>query len=122
MKLALAILSTTLFFYSSSLFADVIECRQTEPFIAETFNTDSGVVSIKSIGDSHSPKIETGLKFIIKEAGRFEIKTSDGSTRRTLLLNYQGSDGMSDLVYPFDGGQGVNGPIGCESTELKAKK
>lgn len=99
--------------------ADIIVCNQTEPFITETFNTDKGTAHVDQAGQPLL--VEAGLQFVIKAKGKFEIRNADGTLRRTLLLNYKGSDGMSDRVYPYDAGPGVNGPIGCESTELKAK-
>ncbi|RZA07452.1 MAG: hypothetical protein EOP11_07665 [Proteobacteria bacterium] len=115
LTLALTVISAT------SAQADTITCHQTEPFITETFNTDDGTAAIVA---AHEPDatFESGLKFVIKGRGRFVIKKADGSVWRTLKLNNDGADGMSDRTYPIDGGQGINGPIGCETSELKAKE
>jgi hypothetical protein len=113
--LTLALLS------ASTAHADTITCHQTEPFITETFNTDDGTVKTDD-ANFPEPTVESGLKFVIKGRGRFVIKNADGTVRRTLKLNNDGADGMSDRVYPIDGGQGINGPIGCETSELKAKE
>ncbi len=121
MKIFLLIASALIFFVTPLVQADVIRCKQTEPFISETFNTDNGTASVES-PDLEQPNVESGLKFIITGVGKFEIRTADGSLRRLLVLNNKGSDGMSDLNFPFDGGVGINGPIGCESSELKAKE
>lgn len=99
--------------------ADVIRCSQTEPFITETFDTDKGTAHVDRAGEA--PLTEAGLRLVIMAKGKFEIRNADGSVRRALVLNFKGSDGMSDRVYPYDAGAGINGPIGCESSELKAR-
>lgn len=107
-------------FVVSAAHADVIVCHQTEPFITETFNTDKGTAKVED-ANLPSPSFEKGLKFVIRGPGQFQILTASGGVRRTLDLNFKGSDGMSDREYPFDGGNGINGSIGCESVALKAK-
>jgi uncharacterized membrane protein len=118
--LSSALFSATALLVSATANADVIVCHQTEPFITETFNTDKGTVKVED-ANLPAPTIEKGLKFVIRGAGKFEILSADGKVRRALELTGQGSDGMSDREYPFDGGAGINGSIGCESTALKAK-
>lgn len=121
MKSSVLALATLVSVVANVAHADIIVCRQTEPFINETFDTEKGTVSVVTPENMNNPDVSGGLKFVIKGAGKFEIRTAQGALRRALTLNYDGSDGMSDLVYPFDGGAGINGSIGCESSELKAK-
>ena len=100
--------------------AEVFVCHQTEPFLTTTYDTEKGTAKTVDQMNNVKPTVTRGLKFIVKDAGKFEFRLADGSVLKTLVLNQQGSDGLSDLNYPFDGGQGINGPIGCESSELKA--
>lgn len=108
---ALAILG-----HSAATHADIITCFQEEPFIKVTYNTDEGTSKTEALGED--PVVHRGLKFVIKGNDRFEIRNANGDVIQILILNYEGSEGVSDLKYPFDGGQGINGPIGCESSEL----
>ncbi len=109
----------TLALASPSAFADIITCKQTEPFITQVYNTDLGKVTITS--PTERMRIEKNLKFVIKGTGSFEIRRArTNEVLARLELNHNGSDGMSDTTYPYDAGQGINGPIGCYSSELPA--
>jgi uncharacterized membrane protein len=102
--------------------ADTFSCYQTEPFFTEVFNTDNGTAVITDSVMKKSKKL-SGLKLIIKDAGKFEIRDASGKVIREMILNNQGTDGMSDKIYPFSAtdNHGLWG-AGCESTELKGRE
>jgi len=101
--------------------ADVIRCTFTEPFYSTTYNSTTRVLRIQG------PELNVysrDLTFQILGAGDFEIRTPGGTRRMKLLLNHQGSDGMSDFIYPYTGKLYRQGQIftgGCESNYLKKK-
>ncbi len=80
--------------------ADVIDCIQTEPFITEHFNTDNGTVEIVTPETLDKPQVETGLRFIIKGRDALKFVSPTGPCAAKLVLNYKGTDGMSDLNTP----------------------
>ena len=109
--------------------AGVLTCNFTEPFLTLVFDTASGVVTQTSsddedpdIGKPVPRTIATGAHMVraddwqgyptlyVEAAGRriLEIRTSG-----------QGSDGMSEFVYPFDGTYGAL-VGGCETTKAPA--
>jgi len=74
-------------------------------------------------------KMETktikNVSFQIKEAGKFEIVAKNGKVLQKLELNNKGSDGMSNINYPYEVKDntmitGANGGWGgCSSNALK---
>lgn len=99
--------------------ADVIRCNFTEPFFIATYNTTTRNLMVRG---PEINVISRNLTFQIFGAGNFEVRTPSGTKRMKLLLNNQGSDGMSDAVYPYTGilyRQGQTFTGGCESNHLR---
>lgn len=111
----------------------LIECRFTEPFIAYKFDLQKRVITRISPLDTDPnnpsvfPEIIVATAFTVEQVSQdpfipsFAIRTPDGQVHTTLTLNGNGSDGMSDIIYPYDAHHnGLWG--GCESNVLKARK
>lgn len=103
--------------------ADVIKCTFTEPFVDSTYSMTQSTLTYVTAGES-KPVVLKNVSFQIKEAGVFEIVAKGGKVLQTLTLNHQGSNGMSEDVYPYDvkdvsdlAGFGVGG---CVSNYQKA--
>jgi uncharacterized membrane protein len=66
------------------------------------------------------PEVIKNVSFQIKGPGKFELVGKDGKVLQELTLNQNGSDGMSEIVYPYEA---KAGPLfgGCSSNYLKAK-
>lgn len=62
------------------------------------------------------------VSFQIKDAGVFELTSKAGVVLQSLTLDRQGSDGMSDRLYPYSVIANRNGETqhgGCFSNHLK---
>ncbi len=102
--------------------ADIIKCFFTEPFVTSEFNTADSTLTYS---DFEGNILQIGsVQFQIKGAAEFEL-VKDGQVLQHLDLNYQGSNGMSDHVYPYDVKDNHEmtheGWGGCESDSLKSK-
>ena len=70
--------------------------------------------------------VEKNVSFQIKAAGTFELMSSDGKVLQTLTVTNKGSDGMSEIIFPYevkDSGLRMmanSGLGGCVSNSLKA--
>jgi hypothetical protein len=114
----------SLLFSSFVAHADVIHCVFTEPFVNSTYSMTQSKLTYR---DSEGKEtIYQNVSFQIRAAGTFEIQDANKNVLQVLNLNNQGSDGMSDSVFPYDvqdktsltGEHGGRG--GCVSNLLKA--
>ena len=101
--------------------ADIIRCNFTEPFVTSVYSmTQSTLFYESSEGKKQTIK---NVSFQIKSAGVFELVAKDGTILQKLILNHQGSDGMSDRLYPYDAKDSSSitqhGYGGCSSNYLK---
>lgn len=119
-KLAL----TFVLLLASITHADIIKCGFTEPFVTSTYSMNQSTLTYL---DSENKKmVIKNVSFQIKAAGVFEL-VKDGKVLQALLLNNQGSDGMSDMVYPYDVEDFSQERLpyksrgGCSSNFLKSK-
>ncbi|MCK6597706.1 MAG: hypothetical protein L6Q37_05020 [Bdellovibrionaceae bacterium] len=118
-----------IFLISFTIKADIISCSFTEPFVSTEYSMTQSTLTISAAGhDSNEEKtIIKNVSFQIKSEGSFELISKEGKVLQNLLLNYKGSDGMSDTVYPYDVKDFTYNkdsfPIfgGCSSNHLKAK-
>lgn len=116
----ISFLTTSLLFASISQ-ADIINCSFTEPFINTTYSTSRSELTYEG-ADIKKITIKN-VSLQIKSAGVFELVSNDGQVLQTLNLNYQGSNGMNEAVYPYDAKDNTYNIIGgCESNYLKAKE
>ncbi len=109
------------FLFAAIGHADIIKCSFTEPFISSTYSmTQSNLVYKDAEGTVTEIK---NVSFQIKSAGLFELVDKNGVVLQILNLNNQGSDGMSDRLFPFDVKDSTEltrkGQGGCESNHLK---
>jgi uncharacterized membrane protein len=105
--------------------AEVFSCNFTEPFYTVTYATGTQILTISDF--EHGETVFKNVGFLVKGPGEFELRMN-GEPYMTLSLTNQGSDGMSDYIYPYEGkmlGKDDNansGVGGCESLLLKKKK
>lgn len=98
--------------------ADVIRCSFTEPFLSMTYSmTQSSIEIVTPDGNETVPSVS----FQILGPGQFALWDKDEAPLVTLNLDYRGSDGMSDTIFPFSairpyGDDGQHG--GCWSNHL----
>ena len=125
MKSALLALFALLLFSPLTTKAEVISCNFTEPFYTLTYAT--GTNELRKFDFEHGEKVYKNVGFLIKGPGQFELRMND-KPYMTLSLTNEGSDGMSDYIYPYEGkilgkGDDANSGVGgCESLLLKKKK
>lgn len=95
--------------------AESIYCTFTEPFVSVTYNSDTNIVVVSS------PEEEVQLpgKVTFGKGGIISITSEGINHRLDINTTKEGSDGMSDFVYPFEGI--INGSLygGCETDTLK---
>ncbi|KYG69033.1 hypothetical protein [Bdellovibrio bacteriovorus] len=112
------ILSAALMLSVTSAQAESIYCTFTEPFLSVSYNSDTNKVKITS-PDNGGAELNAIVKY--KQGGviRFEV---EGLTQYLdLYLNKEGSDGMSDFIYPFEGVISEQLYGGCETDSLKKR-
>lgn len=106
--------------------ADIITCTFTEPFVTTTYSMTQSSLTYK---DAMTGKVKfyKNVSFQIKAAGQFELVAVDGKVLQTLTLNNQGSDGMSENIFPYsvkDNSKFMTANLGlggCSSNHLKVK-
>ena len=86
-------------FISSSVFADIYVCNFTEPFVTTVFDTKLSSLQYQDFQGSSTYK-DIFVRNV--DSITFEILTSDMRLLQRVIHNNQGSDGMSDEVYPFE--------------------
>ncbi|WP_291515911.1 hypothetical protein [Bdellovibrio sp. ArHS] len=112
------LIGTTILFSAVSAQAESIYCTFTEPFLSVSYNSDTNKVKITS-PDNGGAELNAIVKY--KQGGiiRFEV---EGLTQYLdLYLNKEGSDGMSDFIYPFEGVISEQLYGGCETDSLKKR-
>jgi uncharacterized membrane protein len=118
---AVSLIALTLI--ASSASADIIKCVFTEPFANTTYSMAQQSLTLQR--PSQRTQVQRNVSFQIRGPARFDIVASDGKVLQQLRLNYTGSDGMSDRVYPYSVTylpmrNGANGGVGgCYSNYLK---
>ena len=100
--------------------ADVLTCTFTEPFITTTYSMVQQKLSwVDNV--TGRTKVVRNVSFQIKGPGQFELMDENRNVLQTMILNFNGSDGMSDRVFPYEvrwRTKSLSG--GCESNFLKA--
>lgn len=117
--------------------AEVLVCSFTEPFFTITYNADTkevtytGVDMYDELNDDFMvltlatqaqfvavPQVSAdGTQYVYPTQGsEFKLLDDNGDLIVTLHLSYQGSDGMSDFLYPFDAVHSTGHIGGCYST------
>ena len=87
---------------SLSVKAEVYTCYFTEPFITATVDTETKVATWEVLGESYDPK-EVVLVDLNACTDKLEAKLQIRGAEYNLHMDFtkKGSDGMSDLVYPY---------------------
>lgn len=109
--------------------AGTLSCHFTEPFFSITYDSRTGTVTLLS-ADVTDPDTGKPIPEILAEGAKLRsvppddyqprLKLEkDGKTILDLELTGQGSDGMSENIYPFDGTYGTR-VGGCETAKYPA--
>lgn len=119
--------TAALMLFANVSHADIIKCSFTEPFISSTYSTTQSTLTYIDHGDIEAKRVIKNVSFQIKGPGAFELVDSKGTVLQKLTLNNNGSDGMSENVYPYEvqdlGMYGANNGIGgCSSNYLKTEQ
>lgn len=100
--------------------ADIIKCTFTEPFINFEYSMTQSRLTVIDPVSNYPAVIKTktnNVSFQIMGPGHFELWDKNKNVLAVLFLTYNGSDGMSDNVFPYDvqfvGYGGLRG--GCTS-------
>jgi uncharacterized membrane protein len=104
--------------------ADVIDCSFTEPFISTRYSMAQQTLTVVD-EVLRTKRVMKNVSFQIKSAGEFVLVDKNKKIVMTLSLNMRGSDGMSDVIYPFDAkwsNSNLSYPLygGCSSNSLHA--
>lgn len=121
--------ASALLLLADSAVAGLLTCRFTEPFFDIAFDSGTGVVTLTSPDDS-DPETGKIVPKVIAEGAKltrsgawvgYPTLTLDAGGKRILdiRLTGQGSDGMSETVFPMEGAYGTN-VGGCEATKAPA--
>lgn len=113
------LLSSVVFLSSVAASADVITCTFTEPFVQTTYSMTQSTLTYTEAFEN-TDKVVKNVSFQIKSAGVFELVSKSGEVLQTLTLNNNGSDGMSENVYPYEVKSEL-GYGGCSSNHLPVK-
>jgi uncharacterized membrane protein len=123
----LSLLALTLFPLGAS--ADIIKCGFTEPFFSTEYSMAQQSLTVIDHG-LNTKKVLRNISFQIRGAGHFELWDSNRRVIQKLLLNFEGTDGMSDTIYPYQaewrspgepyGPQNLHG--GCTSNFLNSRQ
>lgn len=120
MKLALFSLLAGL--ASVSAHAETFRCVFTEPFVTVSYSTTTRALVLHNDGDQSSNTIK-GVEFAIVAKDAFVLKKG-GAILAHINHNNEGSDGMSDRLFPFEmittliPGPAGGAYGGCESSLL----
>lgn len=121
---ALFVLALSSFALVNSAQAEVFNCGFTEPFVDVTYDTATQEMTVKTF--EFEETVRSGITFTIEGPNTFVLKDQAGAEVLRMVLDNQGSDGMSDMVYPYSatfaelvvsGNMGIGG---CSSTLLPA--
>ena len=114
---------SSLIVFSTAAKAETFKCVFTEPFFSFTYSTSKETLSINIMGEKKT--IMKKVSFQIDAKGSYLLKSANGKLLATLTLDNNGSDGMSDYVFPFTAlyNEGEHSHYGgCDSTLLKRKE
>ena len=126
------LLASLVLIFAVNASADVINCSFTEPFYNIEINTEAktlskiepdfeseegGIITTVLSKNIEIKKLESTIVSSAVEIPRYQVIV-DGVEGMILDLDYKGSDGMSDFVYPYSTKHGENFG-GCQSDKVK---
>ena len=80
--------------------ADVIKCSYTEPFMTTSYDTASKRMTVTHDVEKRQTVYDrVSMRQLRPRA--FELRSADGKVLQRVERTCQGSDGMSDRVYPY---------------------
>jgi uncharacterized membrane protein len=105
--------------------AETFTCEFTEPFVTLTYSTGTEALTKKDDATGQVQVLKK-VSFLILASGEYSLRNAAGNEVVRLKLDGQGSDGMSDMVYPYSASTNLisganNGIGGCSSVALKTK-
>ncbi len=127
-NLVIALLLSVCALSASAARADIIKCSFTEPFVTTEYSMAQQTLTLVDPVSQYPETIRVvtrNVSFQIIGPSMFELRSREGVVLQKLDLNFQGSDGMSELTFPYDvqwiggtGGHDLWG--GCSSNFLHA--
>lgn len=85
---------------STTASADIIKCTFTEPFYSTQYSMVQQSLTVEDF--EGKKKVLKNVSFQIMGPGQFELWDKDNNVLQVLTLSFDGSDGMSDYVYPYE--------------------
>lgn len=110
------LLSCVTLLFGFNAYAETIHCSFTEPFMTISYNSDNNRIKIKSI-DTGTTEIKGSMRF--QKNGVLKISLEGLSQTLEINTNKEGSDRMSNFIYPFEGKMNDDLYGGCETDSLK---
>lgn len=108
------------FLFSAVSYADVLKCTFTEPFVDFDYDTNSNVMTIH--GSDIKTERLTDISLEFTGVNSFNLIDANKKVVAELLINFNGSNGMGPVIYPFEArwyyhsADGLWG--GCSSNKL----
>jgi uncharacterized membrane protein len=102
--------------------AETFTCRFTEPFFTLTYSTETQELARLDVNEKVE-SVKSNVQFEVVGSSKFVLKSQNGKELARLVLNNNGSDGMSDRIYPLEIKLMDESEIvgGCETSKLKRK-
>lgn len=109
---------------------DEVVCHFTEPFVVSTYLVAEQTLSYSELVGPNGDEQVTTIADVTLEWTQadksFNLVSSTGEVLQSITLTGKGSDGMSDIVYPFDVQdtkmiQNANGGLGGCSSKLNPR-
>jgi uncharacterized membrane protein len=100
-------LFTIMFFATSSLFAQdlpmaTIKCVFTEPFLSVTYSVPNKNLSVSIMGEEQDQVRNFSIEILtVGSPGQYIAQDFHGNQLLKFTFDGQGSDGMSDEIYPI---------------------
>ena len=88
---------TGLLLSAPTIYADVLTCHFTEPYFTVVHDTESATVKVSGL--QRSTEIFEGIGLQLQGVNRLLLAWQEH--RLALVINYRGSDQMSDTIYPI---------------------
>lgn len=113
--------------FSVAAQAEKITCVFTEPFFTSEYDSSTSELKYRD-SISGAEKSLKGVQLKALNQDSIALVSAEGKTLQTLFLSMNGSDGMSEVVYPYDvkdiGQQMIGISIygGCYSEKLKTTR
>jgi len=83
--------------------AKVITCSFTEPFIRTFYDPAKRTLTLVYDAEKKRREVVTGIRSRTASPKVIELRNEKQDVIQRLELNNQGSDGMSDKTYPYEG-------------------